>query len=90
MKAFGGHDIVEIDTSIVTDHMMLEASDLELGTCWICHFDPSIIKTEFNIPENLEPVNILAIGYSADEAKLANGSNKIRKTLEDIVAYETL
>lgn len=38
---------------------MLQATELGLGTVWVCYFKPDIIKKEFQLPENLEPVNIL-------------------------------
>ena len=30
----------KIDTSIVCDQMMMEATEQGLGTCWVCHFKP--------------------------------------------------
>lgn len=56
-----GKKLTDIDASIITDHMMMEATDLGLGSVWVCYFKPSVLKTEFNLPSNLEPVNILAI-----------------------------
>ena len=52
----------DIDASILTDHMMLEATELGLGSVWVCFFKPDVIKKEFDLPDNLEPINILAIG----------------------------
>ena len=63
-KEFG-----DIDISIVTTHMMLEAQSLGLGTTWIGSFDPvKLIKT-YKVPENLIPVAILPIGYPSEQAK---------------------
>ena len=31
-----------IDTSIVCDQMMMEATEHGLGTCWVCHFKPEV------------------------------------------------
>jgi nitroreductase len=90
LRPADGRNLVDVDTSIVTDHMMLQASDLGLGTCWICDFDPVIIKNEFNIPDHLEPINILAIGYASGEPVSLDQHDKIRKSLKEIVAYETL
>lgn len=87
-RPFDGKDMVDIDTSIVTTHMMLEAKELGLDTVWICYFKPDIIRTEFNIPENLEPVNILAIGYGNGEKADIERFNKARKPLSEIVFYE--
>lgn len=65
-RPFDGKQTVDIDASIITDHMMLEATELGLGSVWICFFKPDVISREFNLPAELEPINILAIGY-ADE-----------------------
>lgn len=84
-----GKDIAEIDASIVTDHMMLQAAELGLGTCWICYFDAQALRTEFNIPDNYEPLNILAIGYSASEPLSPERHATLRKKLEETVWFET-
>ena len=55
-----------IDTSIVVDHMMMQATELGLGTCWVCMFDPEIARKEFNMPEGVLPVSMLTVGYPAD------------------------
>lgn len=80
----------DIDASIVTDHMMLEATDLGLGSLWVCLFKPDVIRTEFNLPDNLEPVNILALGYANDKPLPADRHNKTRLPIENTVFYEKL
>lgn len=55
-----------IDTSIVIDQMMMQATELGLGTCWVCMFDPEIARAEFNLPEGVKPISMLTIGYAAD------------------------
>ncbi|GBG55873.1 nitroreductase [Sporomusaceae bacterium FL31] len=87
---FNGKSVVDIDTSIATDHMMLQASALGLGTVWICGFDPTIISREFTLPDYLEPINILAIGYAAGEPASPDRHVTTRKPLSEIVAYEKL
>ena len=59
-------------TSILTDHMMMEATELGLGTVWICYFQPDMIREAFGLPDNLEPINILAVGYSNEETARFN------------------
>ena len=47
--------------------MMLQATELGLGTVWVCYFKPDVLRKEFTLPDNLEPINILVIGYSDEE-----------------------
>ena len=61
---FDGKQTTDIDASILTDHMMLAASALGLGSVWICYFQPEAVKAALGLPEHLEPVNILAGGYA--------------------------
>lgn len=88
-RPFDGKDIADIDTSIVTDHMMLQATELGLGTVWVCYFDPAVIRKEFNLPDNIEPVNILAIGYGKEDPASPDRHDKARKPLDNTVFYET-
>lgn len=81
-----GSPIYQMDASIVTTHMMLEATNLGIDNIWIELFDSNILKKEFNIPENLVPVCLLPIGY---KAKLCPPSpfHKIRKSIKKLVEY---
>ena len=87
-RPFDGKNLIDIDTSIVTDHMMLQATELGLGSIWVCYFKPDVIKKEFNIPDYIEPVNILVIGYASGEAASPDRHDKMRKPLNEIVSYE--
>lgn len=92
-RPFDGKKLTDIDASIVTDHMMMEATDLGLGSVWICYFKPDVLKAEFEIDDGLEPVNILAIGYadtSNDPALSPDRHNKMRKPLSETVSFEKL
>lgn len=80
----------DIDASILTDHMMLQASELGLGTVWVCYFKPDILSQEFNLPANLEPVNILVIGYADEEPADPDRHWKTRIPLDTLVAYEKI
>lgn len=87
---FDGSQSTEIDAAIITDHMMLQATDLGLDTLWICKFDHAVIKSEFHIPEHLEPINILLIGYGDGEPKSPQRHGVMRKAMEEIVCHESL
>ncbi|MBE5748859.1 MAG: nitroreductase [Clostridiales bacterium] len=58
-----------VDAVIVSTHMMLSAHDNGVGCCWVMHFDPFAMKSTFNIPDNVEPVALLVMGYPADDSK---------------------
>lgn len=84
-RGFDNKYVTDIDATIVTDHMMLEATDLGLGSVWICAFKTDIIRAEFSLPNHIEPVNILAIGYRDGEAKSPDRHAGERKPLTDII-----
>lgn len=88
-RPFDGKSLADIDASVVTDHMMMEATELGLDTVWVCYFKPNVIKNEFNIPSNLEPINILVIGYGNGEPASPNRHNQTRKPLNELVVYES-
>lgn len=88
-RPYDSYKITDIDTSIVTDHMMLQATELGLGSLWICYFDPEVIRKEFKLPENLVPVNILAVGYRDEEPKSSERHATQRKAMEETVYYES-
>ena len=64
----GGKDSGDIDCSIVITHMMLEAEEQGLGSTWLLRFDAEAVKKLFALPEELEPVSLLNIGYAAEDA----------------------
>ena len=59
----------DVDASIVTTHMMLQAAELGLGTTWVGAFDHQKARELFNIPDYLVPVALLPIGYPTDDAE---------------------
>lgn len=47
VRPFDKKQTCDIDASILTDHMMMEATELGLGSVWVCYFQPEVIKKEF-------------------------------------------
>lgn len=89
-RPYDKKDMIDVDATIAADHMMMCAEDLGLSSCWITYFNPEIIRTEFSIPSNLIPVNILVIGYSADDKPQSPDRHaQTRKPLKDIVHYHS-
>ena len=90
VRPFDQKQTGDIDASILTDHMMLQATELGLGTVWVCYFKPDVLHKEFDLPANLEPVNILVVGYSDEGTGDPNRFNKQRIPMSQLVSYETL
>lgn len=55
----------EIDASIMSAHIILEAQQLGLGSTWIGHFDPEKLAESFPELAGYEITAVLAIGYKA-------------------------
>ncbi len=77
-----------VDAAIVATHMMLEAENIGVGCCWVMHFNPSVLKETFNIPENIEPVALLVMGYPSSDAEPHDFHFK-KRPVDEIVFYDT-
>ena len=73
----------KLNIGIVMDHLILAATELGLGTCWIGAFDRDAAREILSIPKGMEPIIFTPLGYPADEP----GAKK-RKDLDDLVRYE--
>ncbi len=63
------------------------ATEQGLGTCWVCNFDKQKVIEVLNLPDNIEPMVILPLGYPADVADTERHSSK-RKPMEMILHKE--
>lgn len=66
-RKYDGADAGWVDASIVTTHMMLQAHELGVGSCWVMYFIPEAVKTEFELPDHFVPVALLVMGYPAED-----------------------
>lgn len=89
-RPFDNKQTTDIDASIITDHMMLQATELGLGSVWVCYFRPDVIKNEFELPDTLEPINILLLGYSDESPLPSDRHSETRIPLSELVSYEVL
>lgn len=60
-------DFGQVDACIVLTHMMLAATDLGLGSCWVGMYKKDKLRAHFNIPDAYEIVSIMPIGYPAED-----------------------
>jgi len=73
----------DVDIAIVMDHLILAATALGLGTCWIAAFNPTVAREVLALPANVEPIIFTPVGYPADKPE-----PKERKSLSELVRYE--
>jgi nitroreductase len=77
-----GKNYSDVDAAIVMDHLVLAATDLGLGTCWIAAFDPVAAREVLGIPEQADPIAFTPLGYPAGQSPA-----KKRKNLDDLVKH---
>jgi nitroreductase len=83
VRGSDGKNYTDVDVAIVMDHLILAATNLGLGTCWIAAFDPSAVREVLGLPDGVEPVVFTPLGYPADQPR-----PKERKSLSKLVRYE--
>lgn len=87
-RSYDGKTSGEIDASIVATHMMLEATELGIGSTWVMYFIPEAIKVEFEFPDNLEPVAVLVMGYPL-EGTSPSAEHSKRKEMMEVITYNS-
>lgn len=71
------------DTAIAIEHILLEAENLGLSTCWTAWFQQEDIRPVLNIPKDKYVCGIITVGYG-DEVP----ERRPRKCIEEIIRYE--
>lgn len=83
-----------VDTAIALEHLVLAATALGLGTCWIGGFDEENVRRLLAIPANIRVVAYTPLGYPAEAEGLMGRVTKAvarshsRKPLDKIVFRE--
>jgi nitroreductase len=79
-----GIEYYQIDLGIAMEHMVLKATDLGLGTCWIGWFNEKKVKEILGIPKRIKVAALLAVGY----ARAETSAEKKRKPFGEIFLRE--
>jgi nitroreductase len=72
-----------IDVSIACTHMVLQACELGIGSCWLGAFNEAEVKRILNIPDNARVVAMIPFGYPARQVPA-----RLRKSLGEIVTWD--
>jgi nitroreductase len=75
-----GKGYADVDAAIAMDHIVLAATALGLGTCWIGAFDPKAAREVLGLEAGWEPVAFTPLGYASDYPE-----PRPRKALEELV-----
>lgn len=78
-----GRKIALMDTSAAIENMLLTATALGLGSCWVSGFDTKDLSELLQTPESVEPIAILPLGYPE---RVPDSPNKF--PMDQIVHYE--
>lgn len=74
------------DVSIVATHIMLEAWELGVASCWVNLFPNDEVEKVFGLPDNEKVVLMMPLGYAAEDAapveKWHNGFKDISETVK--------
>lgn len=76
----------DIDCSIICTHMMLQAWELGIGSCWVGYFDVEQVEKAMGLPDNEKLVAILPIGYPSETSE-PSPMHYSRKELDQTVEY---
>jgi nitroreductase len=75
-----------LDIGIAGEHIVLQAEELGLGTCWIGWFNTRKARKFLKIPRAYKVVSLICMGYSEHKPT----KPKKRKKLDDIVWFNQI
>lgn len=70
------------DTAAATLNILLMATGLGLGSCWVGAFDEDRVARGLDLPSSLRPVAMVPLGYPAD----ANEARTDRRPLAEVIS----
>ena len=79
-----GFSAGEQDVSIAATHIMLEAWEQGIGTCWVNFFPNTETAKTFSLPENEYPILLMPMGYPA-EGSVPGPMHAQTKALSELV-----
>jgi nitroreductase len=81
---FRGTQYNLIDVGISCEHLVLQAAELGIGTCWHGWFNEKAIKKFLGLPMDKKVDVLISMGYPKDEVL----REKKRKSLDEIRRYQ--
>jgi len=72
-----------IDVTIAFEHLILQAAEEGLGTCWIGAFEEGPVKALLGVPDEVRVMAMTPLGWPAETPRA-----RPRRALDEIVSYE--
>ncbi|MGM0442544.1 MAG: nitroreductase family protein [Elusimicrobiota bacterium] len=81
-----------MDIGIVSEHIVLQATEEDLGTCYVGWINAKKIKKVLKIPKKLEIPFLITMGYPREDYKdkdpiRKRAGSENRKSMDDIVSF---
>lgn len=87
LASFGGQvrdtSYCLVDIGIACEHLVLQAQDLGIGSCWIGWFNEKALKEELRISAKKKIDIVISLGYPEEDKAVP----KTRKALEEISSF---
>jgi len=58
---------INLNVALAIEHIILQATNLGLGTCWVMMFSQSKVKEAFQIEDRYSVIALLPVGYPAQD-----------------------
>lgn len=71
------------NSSAAAENILLMATSIGLGACWVSAFETKAVSRALKLPENITPHVIITVGHPAEEQK-----QKRRSSLETVTHFE--
>ncbi|MFH1728460.1 MAG: nitroreductase family protein [Pseudomonadota bacterium] len=89
------YNFLEMDVAISMQNMVLQATELGLGTCYVGWFNKNKVKKFFKLPKGVEPILLTPIGYEDNKSEMLKFEKNVkkfaksanRKEVEEITFY---
>ena len=78
--------VTTMDIGIAGEHLVLAATELGLGTCWIGWIKPRVVARLVGWPGSVKPVAVITVGYPCDSEAGALPASR-RKPLAELVRW---
>ena len=78
-----GKNYCDVDATIAMDHLILAATGLGLGTCWVGAFNVEEARKILKLPDDVALIAFTPLGYPNDQP-----GDIMRKPIDELVRYD--